>query len=85
MAIRAVGRAQPEALSVSQREQFDAYLKTVWDPAHPVIDYTSKPRYDSTQAKIDLAEIAENKTLDAQQQRLLDEYRQVFKTSLHVT
>lgn len=85
MAIRAVGRAQPEALSAPQREQFDAYLKTVWDPAHPVIDYTGKSRYDSTQAKIDLAGIAENKTLDAQQQTLLDEYRQVFKASLHVT
>jgi exodeoxyribonuclease-1 len=69
MAIRALGRYNPEFLSAGQRAEFDTYLKACFtqDEAKVAIDFTQTPRYNLPQFYQDIVDVRKKKLTEAQE------------------
>ena len=67
LAIRYIGRLQPESLTAAQLQSYQKYL------ASSTVDYRNKPRYSVSQALSDIQELKQNSNLTPKKQTLLDE------------
>jgi exodeoxyribonuclease I len=86
LAIRLIGRNylcdNPNALKGKHLETYQHYLDTLKTNPEKIIDYRNKPKYSTQDAFNEIADIRENKTLDAKQNKLLDQLEQVLRHGL---
>lgn len=75
LAIRYIGRLQPERLTSAQQISYGKYLASVNPQKNSEIpvDYRNKPRYTPKQALSDIKQLQQDATLSAEKRRLLDE------------
>ncbi len=78
-AIRIMGRYYPDDLPDQYREDFSRYMARVYGvkgEVAPLINYKGGQRFTVQEALNQIKELRENRSLDAQQEKLLDELEQ---------
>ncbi|MDQ2993579.1 MAG: exonuclease domain-containing protein [Pseudomonadota bacterium] len=75
LAIRYIGRLQPEKLNNAHQQIYGRYLASInpQDDKHSPVDYRNKPRYTPQQALQEIKTLQKDQTLTASKQKLLDE------------
>lgn len=84
-AIRILGRTLPERLSPQLKQEYETYLAMVNGQTHDLVtvDYRGNKRLSPQQALADIESLKADESLDAEQQRLLDELKSYLVASFN--
>lgn len=82
LAIRLIGRYEPELLSDMDRQEYDEYIASLYQDKTPMNDYRGEPRRNAAKALAEIKEIKENYKGDKDGIRLITELEDELQQSV---